>query len=142
MIKELMSRGAEQVGRIIDFCQNAKIEVSISLGDIISGILMIGGAILGVLAVKKSIKATKEYLRRQKEYNEGVRESISQINKMINEYKKQTRPEEVVTEIIKHKKTRSMSMQERWADYEAKRSAERENTRQLSKDDLSIGLIN
>lgn len=142
MIKELIFRGVEQVGRVLEFCQNAKIEVSISLGDIILGTLILGGVILGVLAVNKLIRLIKGYLRRQKEYNEGVKESITQIYEVINEYKKQTRPEEVVTEGIKPKKTRAMSMKERWADYEAKRAADREETRQLSKEDLRVGYIN
>ncbi len=142
MIKELMFSGVELVGRVVDFCQNAKIEVSITLGDIILGTLILGGVILGVLAVNKLIRLIKGYLRRQKEYNEGVKESITQIYEVINEYKKQTRPEEVVTEVVKPKKTRAMSMKERWADYEAKRASERDNTRQLSKEDLRVGYIN
>ncbi len=131
MIQELISKSIEQVNWLVDFCQNAKIEVSISLGDIIPGMLIVGGAILGVLAVKKLKQAIKEYLRKQKEYNESVKESISQIYEVINEYKKQTRPEEVVSEEVNPRKTRAMSMKDRWADYEAKRAAERDNSRQL-----------
>ncbi|MHB8125167.1 MAG: hypothetical protein ACYDEJ_05885 [Desulfitobacteriaceae bacterium] len=142
MIKEMITRTSEQVGHIVNVIKNAKIEVSINLGDIIPGILIVGGVILGLLAIKKSIAAIKKYLKKQKEYNEGVKESISQIYKMINEYKKLTRPEEVVTEVVKPKKTRSMSMKERWADYEAKRATEREDSRQLPKEDMRIGLMN
>jgi hypothetical protein len=130
-----------------------KIKFEFSLWDLIFVILLAGILFLFVIGTRKLYFSAKAYSNELKEIDKRVLEHVTNIMEMIEQYKK-NKDEIIENEIIENEiiedkipkteeleikkleakeipklktnKTRSMSMEERWADFEKKRAMEKE----------------
>lgn len=113
------------INSILDFCR--KVNLEINLFELIKGLSIIVLISVIVLVMKKIVyihKKEREIDRRVKESSTRIARAIAEIEgyEKISKTEKSNKELSSTMETKKETKTRAMSMEERWAEYDKKRA--------------------